>query len=159
MINIDKILVAFDLSEYSVKAFQYGCDLAEEMQADLIIANVINQRDVNAVELTKQVSDRISVENYIEEQKRYRSVEIEAMMEAKYCKIPSVSKIFKVGVPFQELIKIIQQEKPALVVMGTKGRSNIAGVFSELPPKKCFAVVQCHYSASVIIKQRVEITV
>jgi hypothetical protein len=34
MINLDKILVALDLSEYSVKAFKYGCDLAEEMQAD-----------------------------------------------------------------------------------------------------------------------------
>ena len=49
MINLDKIMVSFDLSEYSIKAFKYGCDLAEETKADLIIANVINQRDVNAV--------------------------------------------------------------------------------------------------------------
>ena len=50
MINLDKIMVAFDLSEYSVHAFKYGCELAEEMKADLIIANVINQRDLKAVE-------------------------------------------------------------------------------------------------------------
>ena len=55
MINLDKIMVAFDLSEYSVKAFKYGCDLAEKVKADLVIANVINQKDVKAVELTKQV--------------------------------------------------------------------------------------------------------
>ena len=59
-------------------------------------------------------------------------------MEAKYCNIPTVSKIFKVGVPFQELIKIIQEEKPAIVVMGTKGRSNISGVLPGSTAEKMF---------------------
>jgi nucleotide-binding universal stress UspA family protein len=60
------------------------------------------------------------------------------MMEAKYCNIPTVSKIFKVGVPFQELIKIIQEKKPAIVVMGTKGRSNISGVLPGSTAEKMF---------------------
>ena len=138
MIKIEKILVAFDLSEDAVRAFKYACDLADEVQADLVIANVINQRDISAVELTEQVSDRISVSKYIEEQEKYRSAEMDTMMEEKYCKIPSVSKVFKVGVPFQELLKIIEQENPSLVVMGTKGRSNIAGVFLGSTAEKVF---------------------
>ena len=138
MLKLDKILVAFDLSEDAVKAFKYACDLADEVQADLIIANVINQRDISAVELTEQVSDRISVEKYIEDQKKYRSIEMDTMMEEKYCKIPSVSKVFKVGVPFQELFKIIEQENPSLVVMGTKGRSNIAGAILGSTAEKMF---------------------
>ncbi|MBW2483715.1 MAG: universal stress protein [Deltaproteobacteria bacterium] len=39
MINLDKIMVAFDLSEDAVKAFKYACDLAEQMKSDLIIAS------------------------------------------------------------------------------------------------------------------------
>ena len=138
MINLDKIMVAFDLSEDAVKAFKYACDLAEQMKSDLIIANVINQRDVKAVEWAHQVSEQISIERFIEEQKQYRSAEIDALMEARYCRIPTVSKIFKVGVPTQELLKVIEQEKPALVIMGTKGRSNIAGVLFGATAEKMF---------------------
>lgn len=32
MENIGKIMVAFDLSEYSVKALKYACKLAEEVK-------------------------------------------------------------------------------------------------------------------------------
>ena len=138
MLNLDKIMVAFDLSEDAVKAFKYACDLAEQMKSDLIIANVINQRDVKAVEWTHQVSEQISIERFIEEQKQYRSAEIDEIMEAKYCRIPKVSKIFKVGVPTQELLKVIEQEKPAVVIMGTKGRSNIAGVLFGSTAEKMF---------------------
>ena len=138
MLNLDKIMVAFDLSEDAVKAFKYACDLAEQMKSDLIIANVINQRDVKAVEWTHQVSEQVSIERFIEEQKQYRSAEIDAIMEAKYCSIPKVSKIFKVGVPTQELLKVIEQEKPAVVIMGTRGRSNIAGVLFGSTAEKMF---------------------
>ena len=138
MKNIDKIMVAFDLSEYSVKAFKYACELAEEFKVDLIIANVINQRDVRAIEWTAQVTDKISVEKYIEEQKKYRSDEIETLIEASSCDRISAKIIFKIGVPFQELLQIIQDEKPALVVMGTKGRSNIADVLFGSTAEKMF---------------------
>ena len=57
---------------------------------------------------------------------------------SKLCKIPSVSKVFQVGVPFQELLKIVEQENPSLVVMGTKGRSNIAGAFLGSTAEKMF---------------------
>ena len=138
MLKLDKIMVAFDLSEDAVKAFKYACDLAEQMESDLIIANVINQRDVKAVEWTHQVSEQISIEKFIEEQIQYRSAEIDALMKAKYCRIPKVSKIFEVGVPTQELLKVIEQEKPAVVIMGTKGRSNIAGTLFGSTAEKMF---------------------
>ena len=138
MKNIGKIMVAFDLSEYSIKAFKYTCELAEELKADLVIANVINQRDVNAVKWTEQVTSHISVEKYIEEQKKHRSDEIETLIEESSCDRLSTKTIFKIGVPFQELIQIIRDEKPALVVMGTKGRSSITDALFGSTAEKMF---------------------
>lgn len=108
------------------------------MKADLVIANVINQRDVNAVKWTEQVSNRISVGKYIEEQKKDRSDEIEALIEESSCDRLSVKTIFKIGAPFHELLQIIQDEKPALVVMGTKGRSNITNTLFGSTAEKMF---------------------
>jgi nucleotide-binding universal stress UspA family protein len=138
MENIGKIMVAFDLSEYSVKALKYACKLAEEMKADLIVASVIHERDVNAVKHVEKVTDKISVEKYIEEQKKCRSDEIEAIIKATSGNHLSAKTVFKVGVPFQELLQTVKDEKPALVVMGTKGRSNLADVFLGSAAEKMF---------------------
>jgi hypothetical protein len=42
-------MVAFDRSELSKQALRYPCELADELKADLIVTNVINQRDVDMV--------------------------------------------------------------------------------------------------------------
>jgi len=44
-----KIMVACDLSEYSFQAIKHAAELAESLKAELIIVNVINQRDYLAV--------------------------------------------------------------------------------------------------------------
>ncbi len=42
MESIKKIMVAFDLSEYSKEALKYACKLADNFKANLIVANVIH---------------------------------------------------------------------------------------------------------------------
>ena len=61
-----KIMVAYDFSEYSKEALKYAAELADNLKADLVITNVINQRDVDAVKNNIIfISDVISVKEYI----------------------------------------------------------------------------------------------
>jgi hypothetical protein len=41
MENIGKIMVAFDLSEYSAKALKYACKLAEEVKKCFVAARYL----------------------------------------------------------------------------------------------------------------------
>ena len=49
MKRIQRIMVACDLSEYSEQGLKYAVVLAENLNARLLIVNLINQRDVVAV--------------------------------------------------------------------------------------------------------------
>lgn len=58
MRRIKRIMVACDLSKYAVKSLRYAFELVENLEASLVIVNVINQRDLIAV---KETVNRIGV--------------------------------------------------------------------------------------------------
>jgi len=138
MENIKRIMVAFDLSEYSKKALKYACKLAENFKAELIVANVIHQRDVEAVRMVELASTVFTSNEYIETQKKDRSREIEEVINKFSCGNLSVKKVFPVGVPFRELINVLQDKGADLLVMGPKGRGNLKGILFGSTAEKMF---------------------
>ena len=81
MKNITKILVAIDFSDYSPQTMKYAAELANELKAALIAVNVINQRDVEAIEQAALTVSDISVKDFLEEQEEERTQEIENLMK------------------------------------------------------------------------------
>jgi nucleotide-binding universal stress UspA family protein len=138
MTKITKILAAIDFSDYSAQTVKYAGDLAEKLNAELIVANIINQRDVEAVRRIPQVTTVVSEEEYLEKKEQERFELIQKLIEETSCTHLSVKKVVRTGVPFLELIQAVKDEGADLVVMGVKGRSNIASVLFGSTAEKMF---------------------
>jgi nucleotide-binding universal stress UspA family protein len=138
MKNIKKILVAIDLSDYSRETLAYAVDLAAELKADLIIVNVINQRDIDAYNKIAEISTTFTGEDFIKMRKQERSERIQELIEECSCNDLPIKTVLRKGVPFQELIGAVEEEGADLLVMGAKGRSNLMGVLLGSTAEKAF---------------------
>lgn len=130
MDHIKTILTAIDFSHYTQKTLEFAATMARQMSAKLVVINVINQRDVNIMNYTfshmDSLRDKMSIDGWMQDVKKERT---EAFEKAKAdLGLGDVSHEFKlrVGFPFEELMKSVKEEKVDLVVMGAKGKSDLA---------------------------------
>ena len=124
MSKVNKILVAICFSEYCADTFTYAAQLALRLQAELMVANVINVRDVHAIGTIESMGYAVSAENYVKAIREERKSQLQHMMADPGFPKEKIKSVFKVGHPLEELIRVVEEEKIDLMVMGSKGRSD-----------------------------------
>ena len=137
MKTIHRILVAIDFSQFSKNILEYAVHLAEPLNADLVLANVINQRDIDIVSRLS-ININLNAQEYIDQTRNERLQAMDAMMHDLRAAHPKYQKIIRTGTPFVELVQAITDTQSDLAVMGSKGRGNIAGVLFGSTAEKLF---------------------
>ncbi len=139
MSRIKKIMVAVDFSVYSVKMAKYARGIAEDLKAQLVFVNVINKRDINAI---KQAfvyhSENLSVDDYISKLKSEKSEKMQNLIQKASCANITHRVVIRTGIPFIELIIAAEEEHVDMVIMGAKGRSDLAGILFGSTAEKMF---------------------
>ncbi|MBW2493061.1 MAG: universal stress protein [Deltaproteobacteria bacterium] len=138
MKRIRKIMVAYDFSDYSKEALKFAAELADELKSDLMILNVINQREVDALRRAEIEGAGFSADQFIKDMKEDRLKSINEVIQEISAKHLPVEIKIKTGVPFRELTQAAKDGGVDLVVMGRKGRSNLAGILFGTTAEKMF---------------------
>ena len=138
MDEIKKIMVALGFSEYAEGIFNYADMLAAKFGAELIVANIVNSRDVEAVAVITNMGYDLDPERYIKEIKDERQNAFEEIAKNAALARDSIKLILEIGNPIDELLKIILDENVDLVVMGVKGRTDLEHILIGSVAEKLF---------------------
>jgi nucleotide-binding universal stress UspA family protein len=135
---IEKIMVAIDFSEYSKSTLSYASYLAHSLKAALVVVNVINQRDVETIRKVEDEGGGVSVEKYITIQETHRNRAMDLLLKEAGCLDLKVIRIFRLGIPWVELLEAVKKQQVDLVIMSAKGRTNITNTLFGSNAEKVF---------------------
>jgi nucleotide-binding universal stress UspA family protein len=123
MISLKRILVPVDFSEPARKAVTYGLTLAEQFNADLVLAHIVPESSPVLYAVPTQL---LGVEK-----ERYTTAarDIGNLVPAEHAATVNLRTIVKIGNIEKELLEIVHRDDIDLVVMGTHGRRYLSRWF------------------------------
>jgi len=116
-----KILYPTDFSDVSKKALAYLRRLKNAGAKEIVILHVIDEMKIEAITLYGTGSSFVFIEK-MEEEARKEVIAIEG--ELKKCGFEAKARI-ETGIPLREILRVEEEEKVSLIVIGSHGKTNI----------------------------------
>lgn len=137
---VKKILVPIAFSDYSKGILNFAADLASATGADLIVVNVINERDLEAVDKITSFGYKVDIEHYVDTIRKERQEKLDELIAQLTLPDDKVTYTFCTGKPSNELLKLVIDREIDMVVMGVKNndiRHIFTGSVAERMFRKC----------------------
>jgi nucleotide-binding universal stress UspA family protein len=125
--KITKMVVAIDFSEYSRETLAYAVETAALTQAQMVLINIINQKEIDAMEkaVNAEHPNRFDLAKFLGEEMDRRKMKLRTLIKG----IPAMDNMpVKIrighGVPHVEILEAVKRENADFLVFGPKGRTN-----------------------------------
>ena len=125
---ISKIIVPTDGSKTAKKAAAYAVELAKQLQASIVILNVVDKRSLIAQTIPASEAPRRTIEPidyYLKEAAEVITGDIKKLCDKNGVE-SNIS--IKTGHPVDMIVKEAKRSKADLIVMGSHGRSALSAV-------------------------------
>nr|WP_320013348.1 universal stress protein [uncultured Desulfobacter sp.] len=138
MSDIKKILVPVTFSEFSEELIEYAVGVARPLSAEVIFVNVIDERDIQAVQTIAAFGYEVDGKHYIQELETQRIGILEERLNRINYPDEKMRIVFKKGRPAAVLLKFAIDERVDLIIMDVKGKSEIVHALSGSVAEKMF---------------------
>ncbi len=118
----EKILLPTDFSDVAEKALACVKQLKDAGTKEVVILHVIKKDSLNVIAQYSSIRDFREVENEVEGEARKKIARIEK--ELKEIGFQVKTRI-ETGFPFNEILRVENEENVSVIVMGSHGISNI----------------------------------
>lgn len=137
---IKRMVAAIDFSNYSSQILEYAAAIGERTPAELIAVNVINKRLFEYMKKEFEDDDlgKFSLEKYIQDEEKKRRLNLENLIKQCVSKQVNTRIIIRSGVPYEEILKVVEDETADILVIGSRGRTNFSDYMFGTTAEKIF---------------------
>ena len=128
MHRLQRIMVAVDFSAVSSQLVRYACGLGRKVGAEIHLVNVINQRDIQAIQRVAVATSAFSLEGQIETLQADRLAGLVQLITDLGISSEGIQRHVRTGIPYEALTDAIRELDADLLVMGTRGRGQFSGM-------------------------------
>ena len=142
MEKIRRILAATDFSSRSQEALDYAVTMTKELSGELYLVHVYQEPltlpSAETFDVKKCMHVTVwrsegnmapEISQWMLDVREARCKKFDILVDLIRKKVDIVNPIFKIGVPYVEILKITMKIKPQLIVLGTHGRTGLAHFF------------------------------
>ncbi|MCA9079552.1 MAG: universal stress protein [Planctomycetaceae bacterium] len=122
MINLKKILVPTDFSEFSLHAMKYGCEFARRFGAELHAVSVVEDIYPLVPESGMLLP---TATNYLNDLKAAAEKTLATRPDPSWVEGVEVKREVLIGTAFLEIIRYAKEEDIDMIVIGTHGRTGL----------------------------------